>query len=294
MNEMAGSAFRGKIATTKPTVLTSGERVVFARQALEGMITQIGAGFIPLSEEHLTIYPPLGRIVSGSLVPTIDGYEELVIEGVTLPIVDGNDDDDPFAPLIEMPEGAPTSVDVRVQVETRNFESEVWQELAVASPLPIDEVQKWSSLPPIEWLLAIPVTWGAAKFAGSFLERLGGLTADRLAQWIGRASDAARESGRDRFVTLSFDLADGRRLLGFVPFSAGSDLGELGAAIDSAGKLAEIAGSWRDETRVDAYIVAYLYSAGRWRLAWFVTDSMVFRTPYFVEHLPEPSRFLDE
>lgn len=294
MTDMAGSVYRGVIATTKPTVLTSGEQVVFARQALEGMITQIDGGFIPLSEEHLTIYPPLGRVVSGSLEPTEDGYEALVIEGVTLPIHDRDDDNDPFASSSDMPEEPPESVEVNVQVETRNFEPEVWSELAVASPLPIHEVQKWSSLPPIEWLLAIPVTWGAAKFAGSFLERLGGLTADRLTQWIGRASDAAKESGRDRFVTLSFDLSDGRRLLGFVPFSAGTDLTELGTAVDSAGKLAEIAGVWRDATRVDAQIVAYLYSAGRWRLAWFVTNSMVFRTPYFVQHLPDPSRFLQE
>lgn len=193
-----------------------------------------------------------------------------------------------------MSDAAPESVDVDVQVETRNFEPEVWKELADASPLPLQAVQKWSSLPPLEWLLAIPVTWGAAKFAGSFLERLGGLTADRLTQWIGRASDAAKEPGRDRFVTLSFELADGRRLLGFVPFSAGADLAELGAAVDNAGKLAEIAGNWRDATKVDARIVGYLYSAGRWRLAWFVTDSMVFRTPYFVQNLPDPSRFLSE
>ncbi|SKB03147.1 hypothetical protein SAMN06295879_3669 [Agreia bicolorata] len=294
MNDLGGSTFRGVIATTKPTVLASGERVVFARQALEGMIAQIDAEFIPLNQEHLTLYPPTGRIIGGSLEPTNDGYEALVVEGVALPIRDQSADEDPFALLGEIQEEAPETISVTVQVETRNFELADWKTIAEASPLPVEEVQKWSSLPPIEWLIAIPVTWGAAKFAGSFFERLGGLTAETLTRWIGKASNFAKESHRDRFVTLSFDLPDGRRLMGFVPFSPDTDLVMLGDAVDDAAELAEIAGAWRETTGVDARIIAYLYSAGKWRLAWFVTDSMVFRTPYFIEHLPDPLRFLGE
>lgn len=188
---------------------------------------------------------------------------------------------------------APALIAMSLAAEARNFDLDTWKEAAAECPLPVKELHKWSSLPPMEWVVSVPVVWGAAKFLGSFLERMGAATGDALVDWLKATSRKAREPERDRYVTLSFDLADGRQVFGFVPFAPDDDeLLSVTAALESAGTLAEVAGRLNDGAERSAHRVAYLFDGSEWRLAWFVTDAGAYCTRFFADNTPDPERFL--
>jgi len=199
---------------------------------------------------------------------------------------------DPFAVTDDAVAG-PSAVEATVEAEARNFDAATWSRAEEECPLPLRGHSKWSALPPIEWVITIPVAWGVARFLGSFLDRLGSAAAESLVEWIKSTSQKAREANRDRFVTLDFDLDDGRQVLGFIPFVAeAEDLDYVRVAIDSSNKLAEVAGNLQDGLARDAHRIAYLFSEGSWHLAWFVTDEGAYLTEYFAKNVPSPDRFL--
>jgi hypothetical protein len=76
------------------------------------------------------------------------------------------------------------------------------------------------------------------------------------------------------------ELEDGRAVYGFVPFSADDEelLAVRRAALDAAGRLAEVAGAQNDGTTHSAHRIAYLFDGNECCLAWFVTDDGVYRT----------------
>lgn len=279
--------------STRVVQLTTGERVSFAPEALHDIVRQAREGFIAMNIEHLNMLPPVGRWSDGEVKPQDDGEQQVLLYGDMLDqFVASSEFDDPFIPDVD---GglAPDLVDASLGVEARNFDPETWQEAAAECPLPVRELHKWSSLPPIEWVVTIPVAWGAAKFLGSFLERLGAAAGDALVDWLKTTSRRARESERDRYVTLSFDLDDGRQVCGFIPFASDDDeLETVKAALDSAGTLAEVAGLLNDGTGPSAHRVAYLFDGSDWKLAWYVTDEGAYCTKYFSDHMPNPERFL--
>lgn len=279
--------------STRVVQLTTGERVRFAPEALHDMVRQAREGFIAMNIEHLNMLPPVGRWSDGEVKSLEDGEQQVLLYGETLDqFVASAEIDDPFLPDFD---GGPTPdlVDVSLGVEARNFDPETWKEAAAECPLPVKELHKWSSLPPIEWVVTVPVAWGAAKFLGSFLERLGAAAGDSLIEWLKATSRKAREPERDRYVTLSFDLDDGRQVFGFIPFEADDDeLTAVTAALDSAGTLAEVAGQINDGVGPSAHRVAYLFNGSDWKLAWFVTGDGAYCTKYFSDNMPDPERFL--
>jgi hypothetical protein len=279
--------------STRVVELTTGQHVRFAPEALHDMARQARDGFIAMNIEHFGMIPPIGRWSDAEVKTLEDGEQQLFMYGEYIDQYQANADiQDPFLPP-EMSDNAPTSIEATLGVETRNFNAEDWAEAVAECPVPVKEHHKWSSLPPIEWVLTIPVMWGATKFAGSFLERLGSEAGDALVGWLKRTSRKAHESQRDRFITLSFDLDDGRQVLGFLPFTANDDqLATVASALDAAGTLAEVAGRLNDGSDRNAHRVAYLFDGEVWRLAWFVTDQGAYSTKYFAENMPDPERFL--
>jgi hypothetical protein len=280
--------------STRSVELTTGEKVGFTPEALHDMVRQAREGFIAMHVEHLDMLPPVGRWSDGEVMLQEDGEQQVLLYGAVLDrYVASAPFGDPFRPSDAPTDPAPVTIDVSLAVEARNFEPEVWKDAASECPMPVKEVHKWSSLPPIEWIFMVPVAWGAARFAGSFLERLGGAAGDALVNWIKETSRRAREPDRDRYVTLQFDLGGGRQVLGFVPFAGDDDgLVAVSEALDSAGPLAEVAGRLNDGVVKDAYRIAYMFDGSDWRLAWFVTDGGAYSTEYFSDHMPDPERFL--
>jgi hypothetical protein len=280
--------------STRVVQLTTGERVSFAPEALHDMVRQAREGFIAMSIEHLNMLPPVGRWSDGEVKSLEDGEQQVLLYGEMLDqFVVSVEIDDPFLPDDDAAGPAPDFVDMSLAVEARNFDPETWKEAAAECPLPVKELHKWSSLPPIEWVVTVPVVWGAAKFLGSFLERIGEAAGDALVDWLKTTSRKARKPERDRYVTLSFDLEDGRQVFGFVPFAPDDDeLLAVTAALASAGTLAEVAGRLNEGADRGTHRVAYLFDGSEWRLAWYVTDGRAYCTKFFSDNMPDPERFL--
>jgi hypothetical protein len=293
-----------KAASTRPMRPTSGEgpMVVFAREALESVARQVETGFVGMSVEHLEILPPVGRWYAAELVTADDGADELILRGRLLQRVrPSGADPDPWQVLERHRELASRPPDVitidHVSLEPRNFEKTDFEAAEANAPIPVREDARWSELPPLEWLLTIPVFWGFSRFAGSFCDTLGRETAEALVRWVQDLATRAKDNQRDRIVTLRFVLPDQTVVLGFIPVSASEDIEvEAIPALDSAGAgaVAEIAGAQAAEGVLgDALRTAFLWKGGAWHLAWSVgADDTVRMTNWFLANEPDPSRFL--
>jgi hypothetical protein len=280
--------------------LTTGERVAFTREALEGIVEQVESRFIPMSVEHLSFLPPVGRWHKGEIIQADDGAQELILRGRYLkrlhPV---NADPDPWEFLSARTANAPAAPQL-IEIEDVSFASRVFDQEAVESakldaPVPVSEEERWSTLPPIEWVIAIRVVWGMTRFFGSFFDTLGRETAEALVRWLRDLSAAAKDGERDRIVTVRFVLPNETIVYGFIPIAADDPFDDqLVPALDSAGRVATFAGAQATaEILGDARQAAFLWRDGDWNLAWSVhADDTVRVTNWFLANEPDPTRFL--
>jgi hypothetical protein len=289
-----------KAASTRLVPLATGEMVRFTRDALESIIEHVERGFVPMTLEHLTFLPPVGRWHSGELVMAEDGADELILRGRYLTRLRPVDaDPDLWRFLDARTEGAPAPPE-SVEIEHVGFAPRIFDDAAVerakaSAPVPVEEEERWSVLPPIEWVIAIQVTWALTRFVGSFLDTLGRETAESLVRWLRELSAGAKDSERDRIVTLRFVLPDETYVYGFIPVAADNELDvHVLPALDSAGRVAEIAGAQAArEILGECRQAAFLWKDGAWHLAWSVlSDDTVRVTNWFLANEPDPTRFL--
>lgn len=293
MPEFEETQITVRAASTRPVQLTTGEHVRFAPEALAGIIEQVRANFIPMNYEHLSLLPPLGRFYDGSIQHTDDGHSELLLYGKFLTHYSATGEtDDPFR-RTQLAEAPQPTIAPELRAEPRNFTDADWKFARDSAPLPLRETTKWASLPPLEWLLYIPVTWAAVRFAGSFFDQLGTQAAQALISWVRDVSRRAKQSNRTRYLTLEFGLPDGRSVMGFLPFDPDDDhLESVNHGLRSASALAEVAGAQAAGVTQHAHRIAYLFDGNDWQLAWFVTDDGAFRTKYYDDHAPIIEKYL--
>ena len=281
--------------STRGVQLTSGERVRFSHEALDRAAQQVSTGFIPMAVEHLSYLPPRGRLTHGEVETDADGQSELILYGQDLEFRRAGEMS-LHAAVLEPAGPLEVLNDVTIAAEPRNFSRDDWRDIVAASPIPVEESAAWSDLPALIWMLSVPVTWGAVRFAGSFFDRLGAAAADGFLAWIRHAASTAKEAERENLFEIRLDIKDGGpAVLGFAPLDARSDASaaDLRAAIDQAGPLAEFAGSVvAGQQPPELRQCAFLWDTGKWRLAWWATDEAVFVTPWFSENYPDPQRFL--
>jgi hypothetical protein len=265
---------------------------------LEDLLDQVRGRFVPANLEHLTYYPPIARWYDGELVECDDGHTELMLDARELrQLVRRGADPDVLAATASLPEAndAVPGASATVRFEPRNFEPQAVAALATSCPLPLKEEMRWAGLPPIEWLLSVPVIWGASKFAGAFMAELGRDRAQAFIEWMHRASAAAREPERDRLVTVAFDLDDHRVIYSVVPIAADDmDDEALLLAFDKLRDVAALAGMQKEvgEPFPGLERAAFLFDDDVWRLAWWTDGTAVYRTRWFNENAPDASRFL--
>ena len=278
--------WKGILASTRLVRLRGEDRVVgFAREALEGMASQISQGFVPLNYEHLLFLPPIGRITTATVRVADDGESELHIEGhnlSTYAIVDGPD---VLAITNDLPEIFSPELSIELNYTSRNFDEDVAREIIedcgdIARP---DE--RWAELPPLEFAILIPVAWGVGKFAGSFLAALGRAAGDALATKI--SSWAQRSSHPDRTVVFAirFQLHDRSSICGYV-LAAQDDLeAAIDGLLEASEMLAAVAGLQKEgrlfPTLKDA---AFFLHEGQWHLGWWTDGESVFSTAWFEEN----------
>jgi hypothetical protein len=281
--------------------MSNGEMVRFTRSALDGMAEQVQCGFIPIVIEHLCLLPPCGRWHSAKVVAADDGADELILYGRlfrTLHPVGA--DPDLWTLLRDDRPVADTCPSIAtINLEPRNFGQRAFAVAQDNAPVEIQEVARWSELPPLEWILVIPVIWGATKFLGGFLEELGKESALAAMDWIAALATHAKDPDRDRIITFQFTLPSesptGARIDGFVPINASADITrEALPALDGATRIAELAGAQAESLVMgDLRQAAFIWREGEWHLAWWVgSDDTVRTTNWFLANEPDPARFL--
>jgi hypothetical protein len=111
------------------------------REALDGMASQVAEGFIPITVEHLSYIPPIGRWHSADVIEAPDGECDLELRGTTLrQLVPVGDDPADVLLLVDgLPEVDPPTTDVHLQYEARNFTADDVAALQEAPPFPLKE-----------------------------------------------------------------------------------------------------------------------------------------------------------
>jgi len=280
--------------STRPVKLRGESYVVrFTREALVGMTEQVRSGFVLMNVEHLSYLPPIGRWYQAEVEDDEEGESELVMYGRRL---SGYRTPDGVLPeASDMTALAPDAVaGVEISLESRNFDRDVWESLSEDAPLPTRSTAAWSSLPPLVWLITVPVVWGVGQFAGSFMKRLGERTADGLVILIKKYAPRARDNERESLVEARFEVARGLSVSAFLPFDhrSGTAVAELRDGLDGLGPVAAFAGSMTDDPQPKIRRVAFFREDGTWRLGWWASTDAVHVTEWFEHNCPDPKRFL--
>jgi hypothetical protein len=290
-----------KALTTRPFVSTEGVVTQFSRDALDDMAEQVRLGFVLMSIEHLSFLPPVGRWRSAEVVTADDGAAELLLRGKWFrTLAPAGPDPNPW---LSLPSDRPLAQRhgsiAAVEIEPRNFDHSVFEAERKRAPVHVEEQSRWSVLPPLEWVLTIPVVWGLARFTGGFLDEAGAEVARATVDWIARLAGAAKDPGRDRIITLEFELPaeqpTGPRIYAFIPIRADGDItAETLPALEAATPIAELAGAQADLGVLgDLRLAAFIWKDAAWHLAWYVMgDDSVRITGWFRANEPDPARFL--
>ncbi|WP_199430846.1 hypothetical protein [Qaidamihabitans albus] len=251
-----------------------------------------------MNVEHLSFLPPIGLWHRAEVEDDAEGHSELVMYGHYLELRRAQDSVLQNAPD-DAPEGPSTISDASIGIEPRNFEPAEWATLHEDAPLPLTERAARSSLPPLIWLLSVPVAWGAAAFSGSFLKRLGEEAASSLISWIKERTARARGNDRDALVQVNFEVGDLITVSAFVPLDQDSsdNVNSLREGLEGLGRVASFAG-WMSESggpseEEEVRLVAFFYRDSQWHLAWWATPEEAYLTKWFEQNCPDPQRFLD-
>jgi hypothetical protein len=269
--------------------------VTFAKEALLDMAEQVRSGYVKMNVDHLSYLPPIGYWHGAEVVDDAEGHSELVMFGHPLSSRAATDTVLPAAGPRDAPPGPEFIPDVQIMLEPRNFEPDDWQRLSDESPLPVHEQAAWSLLPPLIWLITIPVVWGVTQFAGGFLNRLGAATAEGLINWLQTHARQARDNSRDSLIEVRFEIAPNLNVSAFIVFDAHTKdtVDELRQGLEGLGSVASFAG-WMtgNDHPAGVRLVTFIYANEDWNLAWWATEDSAFVTNWFRKNCPDPKRFL--
>ena len=253
------------------------------------MVHRIEQSAVWVMVEHLDFLPPLGRQRHAQVIEAADGEAALYVR------IDGNmprllaeDAPNNLGPTNALPPATAPELALRILYDRRNFRSAVADVIEEESGGLAVPLERHAELPPLEYVVAIPVVWGAARFFGAFFDELGRVAGQglstRIASWTGESKDPSRTS----VLKLDFELPDGAHLTGFV-FAAP---GEIEPAVDdllgAAEGLATIAGLQRDSAILPGMkLAACFLHEGEWQLGWWTDGDRVIVTNWFTENPPD-------
>jgi hypothetical protein len=279
-------------ATTRTITLRSGEKVSFAREALDDAVRQVDSRFIPMAAEHLAYLPPMGRVYRAEVVEDGSGHAELIFHGRELRRRRSRD-----LILSELPGDAePDEVDIdfELSAEPRNFERSDWEELRETAPLQLRQHSAWSELPPLIWILSSVVKWCAGEFTKGFVAKFGENLSDRLPSWLVSAAKKAKDSDRHNLLEYRFETTLGVLVTAFVPFDPNSAeaVETLRNGLNRLGTVGDFAGFVNDGRAEDLQLAAFIFDGSDFRLAWWASQDTAYISPWFERHYPDPALFL--
>lgn len=298
MSELPDDEIVIRAASTRPfQVPGESWRTSFAPEALESLIKQVREGFVTMNVEHLSYLPPVGRWYDGVVTPGSEGELDLFLKGRRLAErVEGRDD--PLqgeAATVISASSVAGGADLTLEVALRNFNVDIQAEIGSTSPFAVRDQVQWAHVPPLIWIVSVPVAWGFVKFIGSFFEELGRETASEFARWVKTKWDKAEEPSRDRALGIEFGVTERSAITAFVPVAHDDPKSaeRITSALDNLGVVATAAGHQREEAVLpDMKRAAYIFDGTQWRFAWWTEGTTVFKTPWFSENAPDAQRFL--
>ena len=253
------------------------------------MVCSIEQSAVWVMVEHLDFLPPLGRQRHARVLEAADGEAELYVQtDVDMPRLLAEVGPNIRDTSNALPSAAAPDLTVRILYDRRNFApsaADVIEEESGGLAFP---VERQAELPPLEWVIAIPVVWGAARFSGAFLDELGRAAGQGLSAKIASWTRKSREPSRTSVLKLDCELPDGAHLAGFL-FAAP---GEIEPAVDdlfeAAEGLATIAGLQSDRGVLPGMkLAAYFLDEGEWQLGWWTDGNSINITNWFTENPPD-------
>lgn len=293
----APTKYRARVISTRPVKARGDDHVtVFASECLQSMARQVREGVVWLNVEHLTFLPPVGRWRDGEVIVCDDGEEELFFSGEGLPHYWAEYDEaarDEF--LARLPTKESPALSVELSYDRRNFDRVTAEQLESDFDIPTHRRDRWAALPPLEYILTIPVAWGAAKFAGSFLDALGRAAGEGVVEKLRSWAKRSKKPDRSMVFVIELKISNQSGMRGVViaPASDGTRL--LERAWENIELLATLAGLQAEQDVLPQMVDSVFFFDGeRWRLAWWTDGERVIKTVWFQKNPPDTTGLLDD
>lgn len=281
--------FRAFVASTRPVRLLGDDHLTaFSKQALTSIVDQISDNYVWINNEHLTFLPPLGRLTRADVREAEDGETELHVFGCSIPQYVIEKEPPLLDALSRLPTSDTPSLSVTTLFSRRNFTRDVAAAIVQDFDGMATPIERQAALPPLEYILVIPVLWGATRFVGSFLDELGKAVGQSFASKISSWSKRSKDPERTAVFALSFELPDGGMIDGFILALPVELESSVDSALSASEQLAEIAGV-QNEFCIFPNMkrAAYFLHGSVWRLGWWTDGEQTVLTEWFRSNPPD-------
>jgi hypothetical protein len=287
--------YRALVLSTRPIQARGDDHVTkFASGCLHDMTRQVRDGYVWLSVEHLSVLPPLGRWRDAQVELCEDGEEELFFTGEDLPHYVGDFDDSALQRVIAgLPISSAPTIAPELHYDRRNYDWATALEIEQECDCPAHGHERWAELPPLEFALAIPVVWGATRFAGAFLDELGRAAGQALASKIRSWAGKCKDPNRSQVFVVVFRLDEHTTLRGCVVVPPSDPENLLQRAWNSVEALATVAGLQADRDFLPGMVdSAFFFDGDRWQLGWWTDGERVIETTWLRDNPPDTNGIL--
>ena len=261
----------------------------FSRSALDDMARSIEQSGVWVTVEHLDFLPPLGRQRHARVIEAADGEADLYVQlDGDMPRLLVEDGPNLLDATNALPPAAAPDLTVRILYDRRNFAPGAADVIDKESGGLARPLERHAELPPLEYVVAIPVVWGAVRFFGAFLDELGRAAGQRLSTKVASWTGESRDPSRTAVLKLEFELPDGAHVAGFAFAAPGEVESAMDDLLEAAEGLATIAGLQRDSGVLPGMkLAAYFLDEGEWQLGWWADGAGIAITNWFTENPPD-------
>ena len=277
---------------TRPVKLKGEDHItVVTKEALDDLADQILTRQIPVTTEHLGFIPQIGVMEDPRVVEASDGAFELW--AITRPLPKRTAGEPDLQALAELPTGDCPSLTLGMSFSRRNFSDSDGLAIKDEADIPIESDEKWSAVPPNEFILTVAASWVAMKFAGAFVAELGKQAGGALGAQIASWSKRSKVPERDILFTLEFEVTSQEKIVGYVIAKPDQIEQQVSRALDASEPLASLAAvANKQDLFPDFKTVVYVFDGRSWRLAWWTDGESVAITNWYKQNPPDTTGLL--
>jgi hypothetical protein len=287
--------YRALVVSTRPIQARGDGHVTkFASECLYDMARQVRTGCVWLNVEHLSVLPPLGRWRDAQVELCEDGEEELFFTGGELPHYVADFDASALRRVVAgLPVSSAPTIAAELHYDRRNYDVATARDIEQECDCPAQGRERWAELPPLEFALAIPVVWGAARFAGSFLDELGRAAGQAMVSKVRSWAGRSKNPNRSHVFVVQFRLDEHTTMRGCVVIPPSDPNNLLQRAWDTVETLATLAGLQADHDFLPGMVdSAFFFDGDHWQLGWWTDGEHVVETTWLRNNPPDANGIL--